>query len=429
MLGSLKGKKITVIGAARSGQAACRLCFSRGAAVTLTDERSAQGVPEDFMAWAQTHQICMEWGGHQRETIDRSDLVVVSPGVPYHAKPLQWARASRVPVIGEIELGYQFCRCPIIAVTGSNGKTTVSTLITQVLKAAGKSVCLCGNVGTPFCDHIAGAEGLDYMVLEISSFQLETIRDFRPHVGVFLNFSTNHLDRHKNMEEYWQAKKRIFINQRSDDYAVLNAADPQLQILAPSLAAEVVFFEASSPLTRVENRRWEWSCNPNFAAVAKVMEVCGIDEGVCDKVFSQFPGVEHRLEKVRTLAGVDYINDSKATTAEAGRWAMQSIDKPIVMICGGKDKNLDFSVLSDLVKSKVKKMIVLGEAKEKFIRSFHHVVDIEPVDALVTAVNRARVCAAPGDCVLLSPMCASFDMFADFEERGRIFKEIVLSLN
>jgi UDP-N-acetylmuramoylalanine--D-glutamate ligase len=427
MSGTLKGKKVTVIGAARSGQAACRLCLDQGAEVTLTDQKDAKGIPDDFLIWAQTRQIRMEWGGHHRQTISQSDEVVVSPGVPYNAQPLQWAREAGIPVISEIELGYRFCRCPIIAVTGSNGKTTVSTLITEALRAAGKSACLCGNVGTPFCDHVKESGSLDYIVLEISSFQLETIKNFRPRVAVFLNFSPNHLDRHKDMGEYWQAKTRIFINQQPGDYAVLNAADPRLRVLAPSLTARAVFFETSgfSP----EDHGRGWSRNPNFSAVAKVMEVCGVEERVCDQVFSQFPGVEHRLERVRTLAGVDYINDSKATTAEAGRWAMLSIDKPIVMICGGKDKNLDFSGLADLVKARVKKMIVLGETREKFIGSFRHVVDIEPADALAAAVNRARICASPGDCVLLSPMCASFDMFANFEERGRIFKEIVLTLN
>jgi UDP-N-acetylmuramoylalanine--D-glutamate ligase len=416
MANLVRNKTVTIIGAAKSGQAAARLIVHQGGKAKISDN-GPEKLPEEFKHWAAQNDVAIEWNGHTPDFIEASDLIVLSPGVPFQAKPAEWARAKGIPIIGEIELAYRFCPRPIIAVTGSNGKTTVSTLIHNVIAESGRRVCLCGNVGFPFADFVRDLSQIDYVVLEISSFQLETIADFKPHVAVFNNFSQNHLDRHKDVDEYFEAKTRLFMNQDKHDFAVLNAQDERIKALAPRLKAKVVFFNQQR------------TDNPNYLAVTEVARVLGIDQKICERVFAKFRGVEHRMELVRTIAGVDYVNDSKATTAEAGRWALENTQKPVVMICGGRDKNIDFSVLRELVGKKVKKMIVIGEAREKLKKTFQGVVDIEESPQLDLAVQRARAVAQSGDCVLLSPMCASFDMFANFEHRGQVFKEIVRNFN
>ena len=421
-MSNLSGKKVTIIGVARSGLAAARLVIRMNGVAKISEKGSEESIPADFKEWAAQHNILIETQGHTRKFIEDSDLVVISPGVRIDADPVQWARAKDIPVIGEVELASRFCSRPMIAVTGSNGKTTAVTLIKEVIEKSGKKACLCGNVGFPFADYVLDAEGVDYFVLEISSFQLETIVSFKPQVAVFLNFSQNHLDRHKDLNEYFEAKKRIFENQDENDYAVLNAADEQVKGLAGEIKSKVSFFNTAESFEALHIK------NPNFSAVREVAKILGISDQGCNDVFDSFPGVEHRLEKVRTLGGVDFVNDSKATTAESGRWAMKNIDKPIVMICGGRDKNIDFSVLNELVKEKVKTMVVFGEARTKLKQTFAPFVEVKECDHLEHAVNCARASAAVGDCVVLSPMCASFDMFKNFEERGKIFKEIVNKL-
>ena len=389
----------------------------------LSEQGGPEKIPPDFLPWAREQGIEVELGGHTKEFISGSVLVVPSPGVPYAAPPLLWAREQGIKIWGEIELAFRYCPCPIIAVTGSNGKTTVVTLITNVLNAAGKKAVLCGNVGTPFCDCVDNLADADFVILEVSSFQLETIERFRPFIGVCLNFSQNHLDRHKDLEEYFSAKKRLFENQTADDYAVLNDRCDIFRAAAKHFRSRVVFFN------RPGDACPGGGANPNFSAVLAVSRILGIADQVAFNVFGSFPGVEHRIEKVRLLDGVEYINDSKATTVEAGRWALESQDKPIILICGGRDKNLDYSVLKELVRKKVKVMIAIGEARDKFRQTFTEQVPFEVAETLPEAVERARRMAAPGDCVLLSPMCASFDMFKNFEERGAVFKSVVQKLS
>jgi UDP-N-acetylmuramoylalanine--D-glutamate ligase len=244
-------------------------------------------------------------------------------------------------------------------------------------------------------------------------------RGFKPMIGVLLNFSQNHLDRHKDMDEYFAAKKRLFMNQDEDDFAVLNFQDPLVRPLADDLASQIRFFNGPQSMQ-------DWmKQNPNFSAVTRVAQILGINPTVCQKVCEEFKGVEHRMEWVRDLKGVDFINDSKSTTVEATRWALERLQRPVVMICGGRDKQMDYSVLAPLVQQKVKKMLVIGEAREKIRQSYQGVIDIVDCDSLDAAVQQANKFAQPGDCVLLSPMCASFDMFRDFEDRGKVFKEIV----
>jgi len=434
---NIKNKTITIVGAKRSGKALVHLAHHAGAIVKITDSCDESNIDEDFLNWIKTNDIALETSNHSKDFIQSSDLLVISPGVAQSSEVIQWANEENIPVLGEIEFAYQFCDKPIIAVTGSNGKTTVVTLITEVFIAGGYNPRLCGNVGYPFSEQVLTLDTIDYVVLEISSFQLESmllpnhplrqtssndelhIKGFKPHITVFLNFSQNHLDRHEDLQEYFAAKKNIFMNQQKENFAVLNFQDIKIKSLEEELNAQVVFF--NEPKENGEKPRE----NINQLAVLKVAEILGIQREICTKAFDQFAGVEHRMELVRTIDGVDFINDSKATTTEASRWALKQIDQPIIMICGGKDKQLDFTVLNELIQNKVKKIFAIGEAKEKITESFKDVVEVEECDVLKNAIERAQQSAVIGDCVMLSPMCASFDMFADYEERGRVFKQIV----
>lgn len=426
----LKDKTITIIGAQRSGIAAAKLALRKGASVKISDTKKINEISNEIISWINENKIELECSEHSKEFVTKSDLIVISPGVKADSEVLNWARESGVPILGEIEFAYQYTTKPVIAVTGSNGKTTVSTLIHDVIKEAGKQVCLCGNVGFPFSDFVSDDAQIDYYVVEVSSFQMEalikessvkgfTFKKFRPFIGVLLNISDNHLDRHKDFEEYFSAKKRIFENQTKDDYAVLNLQSSLLQRLSTQLVSQVLFF----------NKIDGFFSNPNFCAVQQVAEILGISPEIYTQVFEQFSGVEHRMEFVRTLEGIDYVNDSKSTTAEAGRWALNNSQKPTLLICGGRDKNIDFTPLKEIVQDKVKKMFVIGEAREKLISIFKDNVEIEDCSDLNDAVVKARNNAKEGDCILLSPMCVSFDMFKDFEDRGRQFKKIAQELN
>ena len=415
----IQGKHITVVGLAKSGQAAARLAHRCGACVRVTDCASADRIDEAFRGWLVSEKILSEFQGHTEGMIDGSDVLVVSPGVPLDAMPVQWAREKRISVVGELEFASYFCPCPVVAVTGSNGKTTVTTLIGRVMEEAGRKVFVGGNIGNPLSGHVLELTPEHVAVLEVSSFQLETIQKFRPHVAVFLNFSQNHLDRHADMDDYFRQKTRIFENQGADDLAVLNAQDEALWTLASRLASRVVWFNTPEQAQQTGMR------NPNFFAVDAVAQALDISVDYTQKVFETFQGIEHRLEIVRDVNGVVFINDSKSTTTEASRWALIQIDRPMVWICGGRDKNLDFSVLRELVPMKVKKIIAIGEAALKIERVFSDIVPVQCFSVFQAAIEAALDDAQAGDVVVLSPMCASFDMFDNFEHRGREFKRIV----
>jgi len=417
-----KDKTITIIGAQRSGQEAARLVVHEGGRAKVSEQR-ANDLDPAFLSWADEHEVDLEFNGHTKEFIVKSDLVVLSPGVRSDAPCVRWAEELGIPIYSEIELAYHFCTKPIIAVTGSNGKTTVVNLIKEILTESGYKVCLCGNVGTPFSQFVHDEAGYDYFVLEVSSFQLEHIDKFRPFIGVLLNLSQNHLDRHADMDEYFQMKQRLFMNQTDDDYALLNAEDEYCQELIGSINSQIEFFNTT-------HDKWSFGhFDSNQRAVLHVAHMLYIDSKCCLNVFEHFQGVEHRLEFVRTFNGVNYINDSKATTVESGRWALASIEQPVLMICGGRDKRLNYFNLRDIVGEKVKKMFIFGEAQEKLRRSFEEVTDVEACSDLAGAVNLAKNQAHSGDCILLSPMCASFDQFKNFEERGEMFKHIVKELD
>ena len=343
-------------------------------------------------------------------------MLVISPGVTNASFPVVWALEAGIPVISEIELAWMLCSAKIVAVTGSGGKTTVTTLIGKIIEASGSKVFTCGNIGNPFSGEVQKMKPQDYVSLELSSFQLGMIRDFRPKVAVMLNFSRNHLDWHKDMQEYLDAKKRIFLNQQADDFLVLNELDPVIKAMAGESRAKVAYFSQSPGV------------NPNQAAVLAVASVLGIDKAVCEKVFSEFKPLPHRMEYVAEFGKVRFINDSKATLMESTVWAIKNIPSPVILIAGGKDKGVDYSGIIESGRDKVKAVVLIGQAKDKIRASLAGAFTIAEAATLEEAVHLAYRRAAPGDCVLLSPMCSSFDMFSNYEERGEIFKKAVLQL-
>jgi len=410
-----KDKKITIVGFARSGLACANLLDGIGASVSVTDS-SDNDTTRLNASRIKSKNINLELGMHTRGFIEGRDIVVISPGVEETAQPVIWARELKIPLISEVEVASILCRGTIIAVTGSNGKTTVTTLIGKILAAKGKKVFTCGNIGTPFCAEVDKIKEGDFVSLEISSFQLENIKSFKPKIAVILNFSRNHLDRYKTLEEYLAAKKRIFRNQDNTDYLVLNSEDPVLKDLAGKVKSRVVFF-SEKPLI-----------NPNQAAVLAVGLILGIEEDLCFKVFNEFKGIEHRLEQVAEINNIKFINDSKATTVESCIWALNNISQPIILIAGGKHKGVDYNIVLDLARRKVREVILIGEAKKKIEDVFRGQLNCDEANTLEEAVAKAFRKAKSGDCILFSPMCSSFDMFSSYEERGRAFKQAVLGL-
>lgn len=410
-----KDKKVTIVGLARSGVACANLLYGLGAKVFVTDLQDNASTKANA-AQLKSKDIGVELGKHSREILKNSDFIVISPGVPADALPVTLARDFGIPAISEIEVGFILCPAKIIAVTGSVGKTTVTTLIGRIIEASGKKAFVCGNIGNPFCGELPRIGPEDIVVLEVSSFQLETISSFKPKIAVMLNLNRNHLDRYKDMDEYLEAKKRVFMNQESNDYLVLNELDPVMKALGAQTKSKVVYFSQ------------EVSFNPNQSAVLSVGKLLGISQELCQEVFNDFKGLEHRMEHICEINNVRFVNDSKATTVESCVWAVKSLKGKIILIAGGKDKGVDYKLILDQAKKKVKYVILIGEAKDKIKAALAGEIPMEEALSLEEAVNKAFFKAAPGDYVLLSPMCSSFDMFSSYEERGKIFKKIVLNL-
>jgi len=420
MIFNIAGKKVTIIGAARSGVAVADVVLRLGGIAKISESKARDEFSAQLKELSDPERVIIEAGGHTKAFIQESDYVVLSPAVLPDALSVKWARETGIEVMGEVEFASRLCPCPIVAVTGSNGKTTTATLIAEIIKRAGRQVCLCGNIGSPLSRHVLDLKPTDTVVLEISSFQLESTIYFKPHVALWTNFSQNHLNWHKDLEEYFKAKCKIFANQDAQDFSVLNFLDPEHRKLAEHLKAKVLFFNTPDKPAGVDN--------PNYLAAIQAARALGINEEICLKVFSEFKGVEHRLEFVRYLDGVDFINDSKSTTVEAGRWALERANKPVIMICGGSDKKQVYLPLKGLVAQKVKHIIAIGQIREIMRSTFADVVPVETFTSFEEAIKAARKIAQPGECVLLSPMTASFDMFKDYEDRGRCFKEIVNNL-
>jgi len=447
----LKDKRVLVVGLGKSGVASALFLKAHGARVTVSDTKSGDELRNEIPVLLD-HGITVETGGHGERTFRGQDLIVVSPGVPVDAPLLAQARAMGEAVIGEIELAAQFLPGPLVAITGSNGKTTTTTLTGEILTAGGLPTLVGGNIGTPAISLAEHAKRETVTVLEVSSFQLETIQTFRPKVAVVLNVTPDHLDRHQTFEAYVDAKARIFENQRGDDFAVLNEDDPTCVAMAARTRAQVFWFSRQK---EVKQGAWVREGNILFrdgrveqkTSQREVMLVSEIPlkgahnlenvlAAVCagalmgcapEKIrqaVRDFKAVEHRLEFVATIRGVDYYNDSKATNVDATIKALESFPANIHLILGGKDKGSDYSVLNDLLRQRVKRVYTIGAAAAK-IESQIKNVEIVHAETLENALRRANTVAEPGDVVLLAPACASFDQFKNYEQRGQVFKEIV----
>jgi len=445
----LANKRVLVVGLGKSGVASALFLQAHGAKVTVSDSKPQDQLGEEIPVLLD-HGIAVETGGHGERTFRGQDLIVVSPGVPVDSPPLLQARSLGEPVIGEIELASQFLPKNLVAITGSNGKTTTTTLAGEIITAGGFSAAVGGNIGTPAISLVEQATPETVVVLEVSSFQLETIQTFRPKVAVVLNITPDHLDRHRTFEAYTNAKARIFENQQAQDFAVLNADDAASAGLASRTQAQVfwisrkkevkqgayvrdgrIFFrdpKGQHEIMQTSEIPLKGSHNvENVLAAICVGAVMGCDAVSIAKAVLNFKAVEHRLEYVATIRGVEYYNDSKATNVDATIKALESFPANVHLILGGKDKDSDYTQLNDLLQQRVKRVYTIGAAAEK-IESQIKGVEVDHSETLETALRRASAIAAAGDVVLLAPACASFDQFQNYEHRGRVFKEVVHTL-
>ena len=437
---SIGGLRVAVIGAGKSGVASARLLKKLGAEVFLSE---AKWISPNLREELKMLGVRFEEGGHS-DRILNSDLIVPCPGVPLTNPWITRARAIGIPVMGELELGYRFLSSPIVAVTGTNGKSTVVSWIAHIMRKSGAIAC--GNIGHPLTS-LSGSK--DPLVVEVSSFQLETIIDFKPGVALILNLDQDHFDRHGTFEAYRKAKARIFENQEEEDHLILNYDDPHLRGLEKDARSRVHYFSIERAVkgAYVEG---EWIVleedeklklmptkslalfgvhnlqNALASALASYLMGTPLEE--IREGLGSFRGLPHRLEYVGEINGVRFINDSKGTNPHAVLWALKSIDEPVILIMGGEDKGLDFTPLREIVKKKVKKLILVGESRNKLKAVFEGTVELSEAGNLEDAVELAFSEAERGDAVLLSPGCSSFDMFKNYKERGERFKDAVRRL-
>jgi len=447
----LKNKRVLVVGIGKSGLAAARFLKKRGARVTVSDARPALLIAELPMLLDEGFMV--EAGSHGLLTFRRQDLIVVSPGVPATVPELVQVRAIGMHVIGELELGAEFLQGEVIAITGSNGKTTTTTLVGEILKAAGRTMLVGGNIGTPVVELAEESTPETWSVLEVSSFQLETVETFKPRIALVLNITPDHLDRHGSFENYAAAKARITEFQTGDDFLVLNAEDVKTQLVAAKTKAQIYWFSAKrqikqgafvhgesiffvakegakpEPVMPVAEIPLAGAHNvENVLAAACAARLAGVENAVIRTAVGAFKAVEHRLEFVREFEGVRYYNDSKATNVDATVKAVEAFEGGVWLILGGKDKDSDYATMSELLRERVKAVLTIGSAAEKIERQLAGVVMIERAETIERAVALAHEKASAGDVVLLAPACASFDQFENYEHRGRVFKGLVQGL-
>jgi UDP-N-acetylmuramoylalanine--D-glutamate ligase len=445
----LRGKRVLVVGLARTGVATSLFCAAHGAVVTATDARTENEIGAEIAKLYEAG-VALELGGHQERTFLAQDLIIPSPGVPADAPLLQSARAKGITVWSEIELASRFLKGKLIGITGSNGKTTTTSLVEHILKSAGFSTILAGNIGTPLIGCVEASRDDTATVVELSSFQLELIETFRPNIAVFLNLTPDHLDRHGTMKAYGAAKARLFENQTGEDFAVLNADDPATTPYAPARpqllwfsrkqrvaegaylrGEEIVFRHAGVeeavmkrgeiPLAGAHNLE-------NVLAAVAATRIAGAGAAAIAKGVRSFAGVEHRLEFVAEIGGVRFYNDSKATNVDATLKALDAFPGRILVILGGKDKGSDYTLLQKTLREKAILALLIGAAAEKIKKQIAGSVAVEHAGTLERAVEIASHAAQTGDVVLLAPACASFDQFQNYEHRGRAFKELVAQL-
>ena len=439
---SVEGKKVVVAGAARSGVAAAHLLARRGAMVTLSDVR--ESLPE--AAALESAGIALELGGHTAGTFAAADLIVLSPGVPRNQPAIEAARSGGVEIIGELELASRWLAGRIVAITGTKGKSTTTTLTGRMLEAGGHKVLVGGNIGNALSAQVEASTAETIHVVEASSFQLEGIETFRPWIAVLLNFSPDHLDRHATVDEYAAAKARIFENQSAADWAVLNADDPASLAIARDAHARRLMLsmagqvgdgivldersivwrsegksEALVPLTSI--RLLGRHLLVDVMAASAVARIAGVPPAAMTAAVEGFTGLEHALEPVTHIGGVQFVNDSKATNIEAARRAIESFGDGLVVILGGRFKGGDFADLASPLAARQAKVIAIGESRDRVVAALARDVEVHLAADMGSAVRQAFAAAAPGSTVLLAPACSSFDMFKDYAERGRAFKQ------
>ena len=446
---NLKGMRVLVIGLARTGIATSLFCAERGATVTATDSRTASELG-DSVTKLRSAAIRLELGGHSDVILHGQQLIIPSPGVPADAPLLLSARELKIPVWSEIELAYRFLNGKLIGITGSNGKTTTTTLVDHILRHAGFPTKLAGNIGTPLIAQVGETTDSTITVAELSSFQLELIETFRPDISVLLNLTPDHLDRHKTFAAYAAAKARIFANQTKDDFAVLNADDSASAAFAPSRSRVLWFSRKKTvvPGAYVRDGRIVFAHHgeeelvlavnqiplpgahnlENVLAAVVATRLAGVRPAQIEASIKSFSGVEHRIEFVAEINGVRYYNDSKATNVDATLKALEAFPGRIIVILGGKDKDSDYTQLRSTLQEKAILALLIGAAAEKIEYQIDGSVAIKCAATVEHAVEFAAQAAHAGDIVLLAPACASFDQFQNYEHRGRVFKDLVHQL-
>ena len=446
----LRNKRVLVVGLGRSGVASAFFLQEHGAKVTVSDTKSEAQLQSEVAALLD-RGVSIEAGRHGERTFRDQDLIVVSPGVPSDQPQLQHARTLGIPVIGEVELAFRFLQGKVLAITGSNGKTTTTSLVGEILSKAGRKTLVGGNIGTPVIS-LAGKTTPDSLVvLEISSFQLETIEQFCPWIAAILNITPDHLDRHHTFEAYVAAKARTFENQRPSDFGILNADDPACVGLKDKVKGSLFWFRRKhavengaflsgdqvlfrrdgrdEPILSRNDIQLKGSHNlENVLAAVTITTLAGCSPEQIRKAVTEFSAVEHRLELVTSINGVTFYNDSKATNVDATVKALESFSGNIHIILGGKDKGSDYTVLAPLLRERVKRAYLIGAAAQKIASQIQGAAPLLHSGTLDRAVRQAFEAATPGDVVVLAPACASFDQFENYEQRGRVFKELVHSL-
>lgn len=445
----LNEKRVLVVGIARSGIATALFCAARGARVTATDEQPESNLAE-AAAKLRAAGVALALGAHGPELFEAQDLIILSPGVPADLSALTSARATGIRVWSEIELAWRFLHGRMIAVTGSNGKTTTTSLIAHILKSSGISTAIGGNIGTPLISLVDSTNDTSFTVAEVSSFQLETIESFRPEIALLLNLTPDHLDRHHSIAEYARAKLRIFENQRDRDAAILNADDPEVAQRVPAKPGvywfsrqkhvsagayvrdaqiivrdhgdeEIILRRDEIPLRGEHNLE-------NVLAASIATWLAGAEPAAIAEGIRTFPGVEHRIEFVAEVRGVKFYNDSKATNVDATLKAIAAFDSPLLIILGGKDKGSPYTPLREPLQANTRAAFLIGVAAEKIAAELDGAVPLVQAETLDRAVQQAFDQAKPGDTILLAPACSSFDQFENFEHRGRKFKQLVADL-
>ena len=459
---NLKEKKVVVVGLGRTGLAAARFLHRQGARVLVADTADEAQLG-DSVRVLQEMGIALELGPHRITSFNNADLIVISPGVSHTIEPIKQARSRDIPLMSEVELASRFITEPIVAVTGTNGKTTTTELLKQMLKNSGISAFVGGNIGNPLIEYVGSGQKKQVVVAEISSFQLDTIDSFRPKISVLLNITADHLDRYPNFEAYADSKIRVFNNQQADDVAVLNGSDPLIRAKTKEIKSQRLFFptlqaneqgailngkkiildlnkfwkthhEIQNLNSKIQNQvhlgldkmrlrgrhNLENVCAASLAALASGATLEGIQ-----KTLDLFEGLAHRLEPVATVNGVQYYNDSKATNVDGVLRALDSFTKPVLLLMGGRDKGSNFSVLQDHIRAHAKELIVMGEAAEAIRAALGPVVPTKVAASMQDAVTKASQDADPEDVVLLSPGCSSFDWYSNYAERGDDFRRAV----